>query len=159
MIKLKEQKGITLVILSLAVVIMLIITTVLIYNATTGIDNQYLTNMYSDIAVLKDKISIYYVKNGRLPIVNVPYPNTEEIKGINENDNDNYYIIDLKLLDGLILNYGKGYDTVWTQNKCTNDIYVVNEQSHNVYYMLGIEFDNKVYYTIPEENAKINIPE
>ena len=63
------------------------------------------------------------------------------------------------MLDGLILNYGKGYDTVWTQNKCTNDIYVVNEQSHNVYYMLGIEFDNKVYYTIPEENAKINIPE
>lgn len=159
MTKIKEQKGITLLILSVAVVIMLIISTILIYNATRGIDNTYLTNMYNDISVLKDKVSVYYVRHGKLPVLNFTYPNVEKLKGINVNDNDNYYIIDLKLLDGLTLNYGRGYDLIEEQQKYSNDIYVVNEQSHSVYYMLGIEYDGEIYYTIPEENAKVTIPQ
>lgn len=154
MIKLKNQKGVTLVILSIAVLIMLIISSVLIYHATTGMENSYLTNMYNDVSVLRDKIEIYYVRHGKLPILNITYPNVEQLKGINVNDNDKYYIIDLKLLDGLTLNYGKGYDLI-AQNKVSNDIYVVNEQSHTVYYVLGIEYDKEIYYTIPEEYTKV----
>lgn len=154
MIKLKNQKGVTLVILSVAVIMMLIISSILIYHATTGMENNYLTNMYNDVSVLRDKIAIYYVRHGKLPILNITYPNVEQLKGINANDNDKYYIIDLKLLDGLTLNYGRGYDLI-AQNKVSNDIYVVNEQSHTVYYVLGIEYDNEIYYTIPEEYTKV----
>lgn len=157
MIKLKNQKGITLVVLSLAIVIMLIISSILIYQSTRGLHHNELRNMYNDVAVLRDKIAVYYAKHGTLPIVEYTYPNTESLQGINENDNNNYYIIDLKLLEGLTLNYGRGYDLIETEQKYSADIYVVNEQSHNVYYMLGIKYDNEIYYTTPEEYTKVEV--
>lgn len=107
--KLRTNKGITLITLILATVIMLIISSILIYNAQTGVKTRALNNMYNDVKILKDRIDIYYSKYGALPILSTKYTNINNIKGINVNDNDNYFVIDLESLENLTLTYGKDY--------------------------------------------------
>ena len=107
--KLKNNKGITLVTLILAIVIMFIISSILIYNAQTGTETKVLNSMYNDVKTLKDRIDIYYSRYGALPIVSTKYTNIDNIKGINANDNENYYVIDLESLENLTLTYGKDY--------------------------------------------------
>lgn len=107
--KLKTDKGITLIILIISIIIMIIISSMLIYNAQTGSKMKALNDMYKDIEVLKDRIDIYYSKYGTLPILNTKYTNVNGIKGININDNDNYFVIDLESIENLTLTYGKDY--------------------------------------------------
>ena len=141
----KNEKGITLVTLIAAIVIMLIISSTLIYNANVGASTKRLNNMYSDITILKGKIDIYYSKYGTLPILH-KYTKIDNIKELNNNDNENFYIIDIESLENLTLNYGKGYEKEKTDKLSQEtDIYVVNEKSHNIYYIKGIKFENKLY--------------
>ncbi len=139
---------------------MLIISSTLIYNANTQIQTKKLNNMYNDIKILKDKIEIYYAQYGALPIIKKTYTNIENIKDININDGQDYYVIDLETIDNLTLTYGKDYKTYKEYlNTEKTDLYIINEHSHTVYYVKGIEIDKKTYYTIPEENTKIEVPE
>ncbi len=159
MTNLKQNKGITLVTLILAIVIMLIISSVILYNASTGMNTRALNNMYNDITIIKDKVDIYYVQYGTLPIIKKLYTNVENVKNININDNENYYVVDLEALENITLTYGKDYKSYkQNQDNETTDLYIINEQSHTIYYVKGITLDNKNYYTIPNEYTKVKIP-
>ena len=158
-INIKNNKGITLVTLILAIVIMIIISSTLIYNSKTGISTRALNNMYNDIKMLKDRVEIYYAQYGTIPVIRNQYTNTSKIKGINVNDSDIYYVIDLEAIDNLTLTYGKDYKTYKSQGDSSEDIYIINEKSHTIYYIKGIEVDANMYYTIPDEYTKIEIPE
>ena len=109
------------------------------YYVTNGVQIIKLNNMYKDIRILENKISLYYLDNGTLPIKdsNVIY---FEKKSINPNDNENYYEIDLEKLENLNITYGKGVFGL-------NDKYIINEQSHTIYYYLGIEYKDEIMYT------------
>lgn len=160
MINLKQDKGITLVTLILAIVIMLIISSVIIYNAGTGMNTRALNNMYNDITIIKDKVDIYYSQYGTLPIIKTSYTNIKNIENININDNENYYVVDLEALENITLIYGKDYKSYkQNQDNEKTDLYIINEQSHTIYYVKGITLDNKNYYTIPNEYTKVEIPE
>lgn len=160
MINLKQNKGITLVTLILAIIIMLIISSVILYNASTGINTRALNNMYNDITILKDKVDIYYSQYGTLPIIKTLYTNVENVKNININDNENYYVVDIESLENVTLTYGKEYkEYKQTIDNQKTDLYIINEQSHTIYYVKGIKLDNKNYYTIPNEYTKIEIPQ
>ncbi|MCI8482267.1 MAG: type II secretion system protein [Clostridia bacterium] len=156
--KRKSQKGITLVSLSIAIVVMLVITSTLIYSITTGDKVKALNNMYQDITKIKDKVDLYYATYRALPIIKTPYENINHIQPINPNDNDNYYVVDLEALQGLYLNFGKDYKGY--QKKPGNnftDIYIINERSHMIYYVDGIRFEDNIYYTMPEESTKVEL--
>jgi type II secretory pathway pseudopilin PulG len=151
--KITDQKGVSLVILTVAVILMIIITTILVYNAQTGVKVKALNQMYNDVQTLSDKIATYYSKNGAIP-ASIEYNNTEvilNIKNSNQlspNDNDNYYIIDLSAIENLSLNYGRDYETTNSDNANNKtDIYIINEQSHHIYYVKGIALDGVTYYT------------
>lgn len=160
MINVKSDKAITMITLIIAILIMLVISSTLIYNMKMGIESRTLNNLYSDIQVLKDKTDLYYSKYGTLPILKTSYTNVKDIKSINENDGEQYYIIDLESLENLTLNYGKGYEEL-KQGKPVSeivDIYVVNEQSHNIYYIKGITLDGKTYHTMPGKYTQVSLP-
>lgn len=160
MIKLKRdgQKGVTLVTLSIAIIIMIIITSTLIYNITTGSKVKALNNMYYDITKIKDKLDMYYINYHTIPILETPYKNTSHIQGVNPNDNGVYYVIDLEALESMNLNYGQDYNTYKTNPSDTlTNLYIVNERSHSIYYVQGVLFDNKTYYTKPEESTKVEL--
>lgn len=140
---LKKQNGITLTVLAITVVILLIISTIVILSAKTGIEQRALNNMYNDIRALDGKIALYYDQHAELPISynesgEKQIINKEDVKDTNKNPNDNeiYYVIDKSKLDNLNLSY-------------PNDTYVVNEQSHTIYYVKGITIDNETYYKLP----------
>lgn len=154
----KSKKGITLVTLSIAIIIMLIITSTLIFNISTGTKVKALNDMYHDIEKLKDKVDIYYSKYRSIPVVKTKYENIENIVSINPNDNNEYYVIDLEALENLKLTYGKGYATYKAMAlQSLTDLYIMNERSHSIYYVKGIELDNNRYYTIPEDNTKVEL--
>lgn len=147
----KNQKGVTLIILVITIILLLILTFTISVNVTDISNRKRKTNFENDIKALKEEIDQYYAKNESLPIIN-KYTNIELIKNINENDNENYYVIDLSKIK-VSLNYGKDYNKI-VNEKITGDIlnlldiYIVNEQSHTIYYPKGILYDNVVKYTL-----------
>ena len=158
MIKLKQDRGITLVTLIIAIIIMIIISSVIIYNASTGMDTKALNSMYNDITILKNRVDIYYAQYQALPVIKIPYTNIAHIKNKNVNDNDNYYVLDLESLENVTLTYGKDYkEYKQLQNTDKTDLYIINEKSHTIYYVEGITLDNINYYTIPNEYSKVEI--
>ena len=114
--KIKSNKGVTLIVLTIMVVVLLIITGMLIYGSKSQIRTKKLNELYDDIEILNSKVSEYYLKNGSIPLVdeNTPYiTNTSEGKdfenllkanGANEisfnvNDDENYYVLDINKLE------------------------------------------------------------
>ena len=149
--KFKNNKGIALVSLTIAIIILIVLTSMLIYNAKNGIKIRTLKMMQNDIDLLSDQISAYYVKYGDIPA------EIEYLGPINfekqPNDDDKYYVIDLSAFEDITLNYGLDYNNITssadTQNY--NDVYIVNKQSMHVYYAKGIEMDGIMYYTNDED--------
>ena len=139
---LKNQKGITLVVLIITVVVLSILLGVTITNGDIGTDVRNYNYMRADIELLESKIMVYYNENGSLPTTGTQITNAGTILGTqaSSRDNANYYQIDISKLYNITLNYGGG--TVENQ-----DIYVVNEQSHEVYYLKGATFEGTLYHT------------
>ena len=151
--KLKNSKGVTLVTLIVTIIVLLIVSNVTIYSVKNNLGIEKLKNMQNDIENLSDKISAYYNQYGTLPIIDEEYTNTNEIKDaglINKNvDKGKFYIIDLSALENLTLTYGKDFKNIKnTSDKNTlKDIYIINETSHNIFYVKGIKLDDKMFYT------------
>lgn len=147
--KLKSNKGITLTVLVITIIILLMISTAIIHTVADNLSSKGVNDMYTDIKAIEDKVSVYYVKYGNIPKaeqVEVSIPSA--IVTSNQNNGANFYYVDLSKLDGLSLKYGKG-----TGN--STDRYIINEQSHTVYYLEGVETEGTMYYTI--NRAYMNI--
>ncbi len=145
---LKSNKGITLITLTTTIVVMLIISVSITININPYIQKKNKTNLETDILKLKEEISYYYSKNKTLPIIN-KYTNILQLEK-NINDNENYYVIDLSKIKNVNLNYGEDYYKINSEEENVNrflDIYIINEQSHTIYYPKGVEYNNQMYYT------------
>ena len=161
---LRDQKGINLITLSIAIIILIIITSVLVYNSKDGTKIKTLSNLYNDIESLDKKVSSYYVEHGDLPKLG-EYTNTTFISGLdakqnNPNNAGKYYVIDLKALEGVSLNYGRDFSSVSPTDDrivALDDIYIINEVSHTIYYPKGIDVQNVKYHTKPENWTDISL--
>ncbi len=140
-INLKSQRGITLVILIITIVILLVLASVTIMNFDTGTDIRNYNYMCADIELLEDKILVYYNNNKTLPTKGEAIANAKSMLGsqASSRDNDNYYLVDVSKIMNITLNYGGGDLT----NK---NVYIINEQSHEVYYLRGVEYEGTTYY-------------
>lgn len=149
---LKQENGVTLISLAVVIIILGIIMSMLLYSVKDTNDVTKLTNLYSDIDNLTDKISNYYSKYGKIPAF--------EKQGLNEkvasltnspigvNDTGNFLVIDLNAIENLTLNYGQDFKIIKNNELGTNtDLYIINENSHNIFYLKGIKIENKIYYT------------
>lgn len=61
---------------------------------------------------------------------------------ISVNDGEKYYTIDISKIDNITLNYGNDY-----AKPTTMDRYVINEETHVIYYLKGIHYEGKMYHT------------
>ena len=154
----EKEKGVTLVSLTIVVTVLLILTGVIIYNVRDSLVVGNLQEMQNDIQNLRDLINDYYAENGKIP-AKLKYTNTENIEKIRaagviseEVDTGDFYVIDLKELENLTLNYGEYYKNITdttTEEEASQyeDIYVINETSQNVFYVAGIQLDGEWFYT------------
>lgn len=150
----KNEKGITLTSLVLTIVLILLIGGIMGYYSSSGLKMQNINNMYSDIEQIQTEVDSYYLKNNELPVLNfeINFSNS-----VNPNDSSEYYVIDLSKLENLKLNYGKEFEETKLDNQLGyyTDVYIINKQSQTIYYLKGIEFENKTYYTKPIEYNEI----
>lgn len=152
----KRTTGITLISLVIAVIIILLITGMILYSAKDNIYIRNVTNMQNDIANLRDKIALFYAEYGEIPI-KTEYQDIYNLPSevIGANDTGKFYIIELEKLDGLTLNYGEDYETYkangYQYSANLKDIYIINEDSHNIFYVEGIgvteDGRTQMYYT------------
>lgn len=180
--KLDNNKGITLISLIVTVIILLLITSAIIYNSKNQISIKKIDNLYIDIDTIKTKINDYYLNYGELPVLceylsqndfidllntnaNAESATLSYSSVINPNDGDEYYVIDLEKLDGLTLNYGYDdeYKTIkanggYTTSSVEDEIYVINGLTHQIYFPHGIFVDDVMYYTYNDgEFIEINL--
>lgn len=156
---LKNNKGVTLIALVTTIIAILIITSITIYNFSGQLEIKKVNNLYSDIENLNEKVSAYYINNDKLPEFDKKYTksdletiNYSLYDNLNKNDSDEYYIINLSKLENLTLNYGRQYSMWENNNKSanlneSNDVYIINEMTHQIYYVKGITYDGKKYFT------------
>lgn len=153
----KKQNGISLIALTTTILVLAVITSILTYNAKNSVEIRKYKNLENDINLLQSKVEMYYLKNNELPIfkvnnVAVKYTSNPSFRTPKQsNDNDNYYVIDLSNITGITLNYGMDFYNKTSNGSNINtlrDLYVINEQSHRIYYVAGVTANNKTYYTI-----------
>ena len=141
-----NKQGASVLNISIAVMVMLIILSTITFSALNRLSTQKLDNMYNDIRMLKEKVEIYYLKYGKLPILE-EYTAISSIPSsvLNINDNDKYYIININALENLTINTPIDEES----------FFIINEQSHTIYYPKGIKLEEQMYYRLPEEYSKI----
>lgn len=143
----KKTKIIIVLIISIFAIIFLQIKA----SIKLGNELNKLNNMKKDIIILDDVIAMYYLENGSIPIKNKSKINLP-IDNKNPNDNENYYEIDLELLENLDLSYG---NKIYGED----DIYIINEVTHTIYYLQGVEYNGDFYYTKDVEYVYFNVEE
>lgn len=129
--KLKSRNGITIITLIITIVIILILTTVTITSTYTGNDYKRYKLMCADVELLEDKILYFYRKYGEIPVGDKITALPTGIDSTND-----FYKININLLDNITLNYGED-----------DDIYIIDSKTFEVYYLNGIEYDDEIYYT------------
>lgn len=128
---LKSNKGITIVTLVVTIIVILILTSVTVTSTYIGLDYKRYKSMCSDVELLEDKILYFYRQYGELPIGN------EATDLPNEIDNDHiFYEVNTNKLSNVTLNYGD-----------VDDVYIVDSETFEVYYLNGIEYQDVIYYT------------
>lgn len=171
--KLKNNKGVTLTALSVAIIIILILTSTIVYKSKNKIVMEKYDNMLIDIESISSKIDEYYEKNNTIPTI-CKYLNQANLKSlvrsksqekrcslsypeiVNPNDSeDEYYVIDLEKLDGLTLNmgYGTEYKNIKSSGNISSNnianvesnIYIINSTTHQIYYPDGVVLDDSLY--------------
>ena len=143
----KNNKGITMITLIITIIVISIISGVTIYESVKDIKARKIDLLYADLELLEDKVNTYYLNYGGLPIKE-QFNGSENFKTVkNINDNDVYYVIDISSLDGVSLNMKLDFTG--------DDVYIMNEKSHTVYYPKGLTIDNETYYTLPKQYSKI----
>lgn len=166
---LKSPKGVTLIYLVISVIVLVIITNVILYSLKDNLQVEQLRNMQNDIAILRDKISTYYAQYGDIPAnKNIEYDiagRDIQTSGIISTavDTGEFYVIDLKAIENLSLNYGKDYEKykqivgdsnneeitaeMINQVNELTEIYIINSDSHNIFYVQGIDINGEYFYT------------
>ena len=137
----KNKKGITLVSLVIAIAIMIIIVTIVVVSRKDTDETINLSNLSADIDQLSEKIQMYYIKHGTLPIKGEVIT-SPEIGETNPNDGENYYEIDISKLDNVTL-------------KRPDEKYIINEQSHQIYTENPVIVDDIEFYTILDNSTGI----
>lgn len=147
----RSSKGVTIISLIITIMVMLIIAGITVNTSLDRFEINNLKKMISDIEFLNRKVLNYYAKNNSIPVVkdndNNPirynYTILEFEKNIN--DNENYYIIDLEDMNDIALNYGReGFQNI----NGSDDVYIINEETHSIYYVKGIEKDGHFYHSL-----------
>ena len=170
----KNQKGVNLVSLSVAVIVIIAIAGTVLYNVRTNLAVQRLKAMQADIENLRGKVANYYLQYGALPILkqqeiedSILSENVKTIENGNiENGNietGKYYVIDLSAMENITLTYGEDYENLKDKseeiiktldNGTLTDVYIINSVSHNIFYVHGITYEGKKYYTQYQDEEK-----
>jgi Tfp pilus assembly protein PilE len=159
----KNQKGVTLVALSITLILFTVVLTTITFSSVSSVHLRRLNNMYEDILFLQGRVNVYYAANGTVPSLDTEQDSLndfrdamQEIRKLSEgvrfikiNPNDSYaqnnassyeneFKNSYKLLDLNELKkpaYGGDFEL---NNEAAGDSYAINIRSLQVYYCKGV---------------------
>lgn len=106
----KSEKGITMVVLIVTIVVIILITGAVIYNISNYTNSNIEANIKADMEMLHDKIVMYYSKYEEIPKTDrsINLYNYSSNDNIEESEDEEVYFheIDLNKLENVTLNYG-----------------------------------------------------
>lgn len=158
----KSESGVTLITLTITIIIMVLLSFTIAVNIQPYNEQKNKTNFETDLKSLREEIEQYYVRAKDLPLLN-RYTDTAEIESIkNINDSNEYYVLDVRQLE-VKLNYGNDYKKVLEMDENTEitsadnlkDLYIINKQSHTIYYPKGVEYNGSIHYRLPETFTQV----
>ncbi len=131
----KSEKGITMVVLVITIVVMFILASVAISQVNLNTAKNYKKKMEADIDIISEKVLVFNNKYKEVPVTE----RSIEISGTTFNE------IDLNKLDSMSLNYGKGYGENSELEKGKSDVYVINNNLR-IIYLKGVSVNGTKYY-------------
>ena len=157
-----KKSGISLVVLVVTIIVLLIISSSVLYISADASNNAKLMSLASDLQQVEDLITEYYLTNNELPIVNEAiYDEATLVSSIEKGQNDLlkeitmngdkdclFLKVDLSKLN--IDSTSRGLQ----QNGDESDIFVISQNTFNVYYLRGQKVGKKYYFSLTEELTK-----
>ena len=140
------KKGFSLSTVVIAISIMLILISSVSVIGSSAISSANFDEYKSQIERVSDEINIYINENENLPIkneeVDINSLGTDFLNQARENGDttNNFYVIDISKLNDYSLKKGNG-------NVEDKDVFLVAENTNNVYYLKGFKYRGKVYFS------------
>lgn len=139
------KKGVSMMTVLIAVSVMMILISSVSVIGSSAISSANFEEYKSKVERVADEINIYINENGTLPITN----QSVSINSLGEdfleaakekNDLSNkFYVVDVSKLNDYSIDNGKG-------NLNNKDVFLIAENSNNVYYLKGFKYKGKVYF-------------
>jgi len=150
------KKGISMVSLIIIVVIMIILAGIVIVNSSDSMETATINMFTLEVLNIQNAVDEYRFRYETYPVGEEKILNMYEIPDNYEDQFRQEIItngkIAFKLIDMSLLGIN---DTEFGNQKKTNDVYVLSEETGKVYYLAGVEHKGKVYYTLTNELSAI----
>lgn len=144
------KKGVSMIVLTVAISVMVVLITSSVIVGSTAIKTAQYEEFLSQVSRTADSVNQYIVKNEKLPTDGTIVSGNSlgenflaELKTKNDLNNK-LYLIDVNLLEDATIKRGQG--TVMDKN-----VFVVAENTNNVYYIKGFKYKGKVYFGLKSE--------
>lgn len=140
------RKGVSLTTVVIAITVMMILIASVSVIGSSAIKTANFEEYKSEIERVSNEVNIYLTQNNELPTTNDIISSKSlgndflnNLKTKNDLSNK-LFVVDISKLSDNNIKKGKG-DIV------DKDIYVVTENTNNVYYLKGFKYRGKVYFT------------
>lgn len=144
----KSRRGVTTTVIILAVVIMFIILTTASVIGSRNIQTVSYEEYVSQLNRVSNAVNEYILKNDTIPTASneivAKASLTEDLKNeltANGDLNNNLYVVDMSKISVNNVNKGKGTTS-------DRDVFLVAENTNNVYYYKGYRFRGTMYYGV-----------
>ena len=142
-----RKRGVTTAVIVLAVVIMFIILTTATVIGSRSVDTVNYEEFVSQVTRVSNSVNEYIVKNDELPTTFESVAKsgfTSDLQNEitqNGDTNNNLYVVDMSKLNVNNISIGNG-------NVSDRDVFLVAENTNNVYYYKGYRFRGTMYYGV-----------
>lgn len=139
------KKGLSLSTVVIAISIMLILVSSVSVIGSSAISSANFEEYKSNIDRVADEVNIYVTDNGTLPVTNeviaINSLGQDFLNQVKENGDlaNKFYLVDISKLNDYNIKKGRGN----VENK---DVFLVTENTNNVYYLKGFKYRGKVYF-------------
>lgn len=139
------KKGLSLSTVVIAISIMLILVSSVSVIGSSAITSANFEEYKSNIDRVSDEVNIYVTDNRTLPVTNeviaINSLGQDFLNQVKENGDlaNKFYLVDISKLNDYNIKKGRG-------NVGNKDVFLVTENTNNVYYLKGFKYRGKVYF-------------
>ncbi len=147
------KKGISLVSLIIVIVVMVILAGIVVVTGLDSNENITIDTFALELLDVQNGVDEYYYRYEKYPSGNEYILDVTKVESLDQfaeedvvENGINFKIVDLSLIGIKSTEFGSGEG---------KDIYVLSEKTGIVYYLEGVTYENKIYYTLTDELYEI----